>query len=107
MSNQELAAKLDDCTIDPSEFNHRAHLQICYFYLQNLGPDQTIELLKTQLLRLVKHLGIESKFDAELTQKSVILMDKCMAKTPTNNFEEFINIYPTLLSHFKEHLENL
>src|SRR5689334_13814319 len=56
------------CETPAGDFHHREHLTVAVWYLQTLSRAETVEAIRTSLLRFVDHHGIDrKKYSEEVT----------------------------------------
>lgn len=57
----------ESCDLPPAEFRHTKHLAVGAFYVCEFGPALAREKMRESLLRYVRHLGKEHKYNEQLT----------------------------------------
>ena len=63
----ELVRNLESCELPPSEFRHSRHLAVGAFYVCEFGPMLARDKMRETLLRYVRYLGKEDKYNEQLT----------------------------------------
>jgi hypothetical protein len=54
-------------TVDPTLFDHEAHVYVAWLYFQAFDRDEAIERFDAALQRLTRRIGAADKYDAILT----------------------------------------
>ena len=85
-------------TIDPELFDHEAHVYIGWSYLQQCELKESINRFCEALRRLIKKLGIESKFHETLTWFFMILTAERQAQPGSNDWQTFKRQNPDLFA---------
>ncbi|MGI9105665.1 MAG: hypothetical protein ACR2G4_05395 [Pyrinomonadaceae bacterium] len=52
---EQLVQNFESCSIEPSEFNHHAHLTVAFWYLSQLPAPAAVERMRAGLHRFTKH----------------------------------------------------
>jgi hypothetical protein len=104
MESDELTAALENCSLAPSDFSHARHLQLAWYYLCTLPPDQAEQRFVANLRRYVAHVGAEGKFHLTMTVALVRLIAACGPRLD-QNWEDFRTQHPELLSHWRRLLD--
>ncbi len=60
--------------IDPSLFDHEAHVYVGWLYVSRFGRKEAIARFDAALRRLVKKLGAENKYNAMITWLFLVLI---------------------------------
>lgn len=101
LSDSEFIQKLNDCSLNPKAFNHKAHLRLTYINLNEYGLDKAILITQNQLESFVTHLGASEKYDSVLSMKAVKIMNEFIIKSKSNSFNDLIKEFPILMKNFK------
>jgi len=65
---ERLVQQFESCTIAAADFHHREHLVVTVWYLQTLSREQTVERMRSGLLRFIDHHGVDpKKYSEEIT----------------------------------------
>ncbi|AKS43391.1 hypothetical protein WM2015_3039 [Wenzhouxiangella marina] len=86
-------------SLDPSDFDHRAHLRLAYVVLTRGEVDAATETLRSILQRYLAVHGIDpAKYHETLTRAWMLAVRHFMVLTPTcRSSEAFIEANPQLL----------
>ena len=91
-----------NCKLDPSVFNHEAHLRLAWVHIKNYGIKQAEENIQKQLKQYVHHLGAYDKYNITLTVAAVMIVYHFMKKSASKKFSEFVEEFPRLKYQFDE-----
>lgn len=105
LSDSEFTAKFQNCSLDPSMFDHKAHLRLVWLLIEKHGIQQARIDIQSQIQNFVKHVGAEEKYHKTLTITAIEIVNHFMAKKETNTFNEFISEFPKLKDNFRELIE--
>ena len=83
-------------------FTHEAHLRLAYIHIEKYGLEQAEQNMCDQIKGFAESLGVYDKFNKTVTIASVKAMNHFMQKAKSNNFKDFIQEFPRLLSNFKD-----
>ncbi len=106
LSDSDFLLQFSNCTLAPALFTHEAHLRLAWLHIKLYGVIQAEENIQTELRSFVNHVGAQNKYHVTLTVAAVKIVGHFMAKSNTNNFQEFINENPQLNTNFKELIKN-
>ena len=97
--DREFRAAFEACAIQPTEFNHEAHLRLAYVYLVEHAPAGAHERMRQSLLAFLAHHGIPpGKYHETLTKAWVLAVSHFMDRAPSSSFAEFAANSQPLLS---------
>lgn len=102
ISNLEFLQSFKTGELQPSDFNHEAHLRLAYLYIQEKGIEKAIREICQDLKNYTKFAGAEDKYHHTLTIAAIKTVNHFMGKSKAENFSEFIIEFPRLKMHFKE-----
>lgn len=87
------------CRVEPSAFDHRAHVRLAYCYLCLGPPEGATARMKESLRAFLGHMGAgEGKFHETITRAWILAVAHFMDQTsPCGSAEEFIAANPPLL----------
>lgn len=80
MTCDELIAALEDCRLPAAEFDHRAHVQAGFTYLQRLGYAGALAALAQSLRRFAAHHGKAGLYHETVTAAFLALIHERMAE---------------------------
>ena len=97
--DQRFLAEFESCKLEPSQFDHRAHVRAAYIYLTNASPDQAADRMRDTLLNFLVHHKIDvSKYHATITRAWILAVRHFMELTPSAaSADAFIDDNPRLL----------
>ena len=101
-SDFELQRRFIDCELNPSEFNHEAHIRLAWIYINNYGIKQAEKKIQIDLQKFVEFVGARDKYNKTLTIAAIKAVHHFMMKSKSKNFIDFIAEYPRLKYNFKE-----
>ena len=108
---EQVVRGFETCTTAKTDFHHREHLTVAMWYLQTLSREETVDRMRSALMRFIDHHGIDpKKYSEEVTvfwveaiasqleemESKTPLVDKCNqiisklnspARTPTSRVE--------------------
>ena len=79
MTGDALIAALEACTIPPADFNHRAHVQAGFIYLQRHGYAGALGAMAAALRRFAAHHGKHGLYHETVTVAFLTLIHERMA----------------------------
>ena len=85
--------------VEPSAFDHAAHVRLAYIYLCQHPVAAASERMKASLLAFLQHLGVgSSKFHETITRAWIMAVRHFMASLPAcDSSQAFIAAHPRLL----------
>lgn len=101
LSDSELIEQLENCTLNPTIFNHEAHLRLAWIHINTFGLEQAKENIQRQLQNFVEHLGATDKYHKTLTIVAIEAVNHFMKKSQSSTFKDFIIEFPQLKDNFK------
>lgn len=102
LSDSEFEKKFEDSKLDPSMFNHEAHLRLAWIHIHNYGIEKALKNVPLQLQYFVGYIGAKDKYNATLTIAAIKAVHHFMLKSKSENFKDFIVEFPRLKYNFKE-----
>lgn len=102
LSDREFEKQFANGTLNPSMFNHEAHLRLAWLHIHHYGLEIAIENINNQLLVFVSALGAKDKFNKSLTRAAIYTVYHFMRQSRSKNFGDFILEFPELKFNFKE-----
>lgn len=101
LSDTEFIAQFETCTLDPSTFNHEAHLRLAWIHIEQFGVEQAKENIQRQLQNFVEHVGAKEKYHQTLTIVAIEAVNHFMKKSKSRSFQDFVIEFPQLKDNFK------
>ncbi|WP_233557527.1 MULTISPECIES: hypothetical protein [unclassified Aquimarina] len=83
-------------TLNPSLFNHEAHLRLAWIYISFSDADTACKKISNHILSYVTKLNATDKFNRTLTIAAVNIVNHYIQKSKSNNFKGFITEFPDL-----------
>ena len=80
MACGELIAALEDCSLPAPSFNHRAHIQAGFAYLQMHGYGGALTAMERSLRRFAAHHGKQGLYHETITAAFLALIHERMAE---------------------------
>jgi hypothetical protein len=80
MTGDELIRQLEDCSLPAAAFNHRAHVQAGFAYLQRHGYAGALGAMATALRRFAAHHGKHGLYHETVTAAFLALIHQRMAE---------------------------
>jgi hypothetical protein len=77
---KELIAALEECRLSAAEFDHRAHVQAGFGYLQRLGYAGALAAMAKGLRRFAAHHGKQGLYHETITAAFLALIHERMAE---------------------------
>ena len=90
LSDADFEAQFADCKLDPSIFNHEAHLRLAWIHIDKYGIEQAEENIQKQLQDFVAHVGAKDKYHETLTIVAVQAVNHFMQQSKSDNLQDFI-----------------
>lgn len=101
LSDLEFSTQFKDCSLDPSIFDHEAHLRLVWIQIENHGFEQAKINVQNQIQEFVKHVGAEEKYHTTLTITAIEIVNHFMTSKTSTTFKAFISEFPRLKNNFK------
>lgn len=101
-SDSQFETEFEQGSLDPTLFNHEAHLRLTWIQLEKYGFEKAIENIQTQILNYVTKLGAEDKFHVTLTHAAIHIVNHFKQQSTSDSFLNFITEFPKLKNNFKE-----
>jgi hypothetical protein len=107
MTCDELIEALEACRLSAAEFDHRAHVQVGFGYLERLGYAGALAAMAQSLRRFAAHHGKQGLYHETITAAFLALIHERMAEdlvaqggdfTRKLDWEEFAARHPDLFA---------
>jgi hypothetical protein len=98
MNDREFIDRFESCTLDSSDFPHRAHVRLAWLFLRELPPLEALARFVTGLQRFAASIGAAGLYHETITWAYLLLIHERMQRAPAADFEEFVAANPDLLA---------
>lgn len=94
-------AAFEACTLPPSQFSHRLHLELGWAYLQRHGFPHGVIRFCERLRAYVEAVGAAAKYHETITWAYMILMneERTLRSAPGESFDAMVQRRPDFLDH--------
>ena len=98
LDDRSFRSAFEACTVEPSDFDHRAHVRLAYVYVVESGVEVAVERMRAALQNFIAHNSIpRSKFHETITRAWVLAVRHFMNKSASTSGADFIAKNPDLL----------
>ena len=101
-TDKQFEQQFESCELDPTLFNHEAHLRLAWIHINKYGMDNALSNIQSQIKNFVKYVGAEDKYNTTLTVAAIKAVYHFMVKSESDNFDDFIREFPRLKNSFRE-----
>ncbi len=105
LNDAEFAQRFENCSLEPSLFNHEAHLRLAWYYIKEFGVEKAIKKTCASIKQFDLVHGKGDKFHTTVTVASVKMVYHFMQKSQNFDFQTFMHKFPRLKIAFKELLD--
>jgi hypothetical protein len=98
MDDQKLRRDFENCSLDPSLFDHRNHLRLGWLYVRDFSPATAIEKFTDNLRRYTRHVGAEHKYNETISWFYMLMIAERQQLKPSTTFDAFVSLNPDLLA---------
>ncbi|WP_299439979.1 hypothetical protein [uncultured Aquimarina sp.] len=105
LNDSEFEKQFRTGNLDPSLFNHEAHLRLAWIHINIYGLETACDTISNQILSYVNRLGATDKFNKTLTIAAIKIVYHFLQKSKSDTFQDFITEFPRLKSNFKKLLD--
>jgi hypothetical protein len=92
-------------TIDPDAFDHEAHINVAWLYLERYPLADAIDRFTKALQRLTRKLGVPDKYNETISWFYMLLIEERRSVSPADSWIAFRQINSDLLSRDDNILE--
>lgn len=92
-----LVTAFEDGTLNISEFNHRKHLYVAWYYLKRLSFQMALERYEFYLKPLLDSAGQSHRFNTEITRAYFARLNAAVKFYPMDSFDELVIKCPEIL----------
>jgi len=97
MSDRELVQWMEECTLPPAAFDHRAHVRLAWIYLRERPLLEALSHFIDTLRRYASSLGAAAKYHETITYAFVFLIHERMQRQDAETFDDFLEANADLL----------
>lgn len=101
LTDEQFLKAFSSCELDPSLFNHEAHIRLAWILITNSGLEKVREEVVNLISDYVTHLNQEDKFNLTLTIAATEIISNKVQLSSTTDFQDFIEDFPELITDFK------
>lgn len=102
LSDDQFEQQFSDCTLDPANFSHEAHLRLAWIHIKKYGVEAAVENICNQLVKFTAFVGAADKYNKTLTIAAVRMVNHFINRSHADSFYEFIHEYPGQKTRFRE-----
>ena len=102
LSDTDFADQFEKAVLPPELFSHEAHLRLAWIHITRHGEETAVENICTQIAQFDRIHGDGTKFHKTLTVAAIKAVAHFMARSTSDNFQDFIKEFPRLKHHFRE-----
>lgn len=99
-NDQLFKEQVESCEFPAPDFDHKAHLRLAYVYLTANDTEESIQLMREALIKLLRHAGIDpsKKYHETLTKAWIQAVNHFMKITESSSSaDDFIEQNPMML----------
>ncbi len=101
LTDDQLLGRIQDCTLDPTDFTHETLLRLTWILINKYGLDEAIVKNKEIKENYFKTALRNDKFNITLTKAYTEILHHFMERSSTNDFEKLLREFPRLKYNFK------
>lgn len=102
LTDKEFELRFQNATLNPSLFNHEAHIRLAWIHITKYGTDKALINVDDQLFNYVVSLGAKDKYNKTVTMAAVKAVSHFIGKAKSTTFKDFIEEFPRLKHNFKD-----
>jgi hypothetical protein len=97
MSDDELIARLEDCTLSPDNFHHTDHLHAAWIYFSRFPALEAMRRFSAALRAFATSLGQPDRYHETITWGYLLLLNERIHRAPqTPDWNSFAALHPDL-----------
>jgi hypothetical protein len=98
MSEEDLIAQLENCTLPEDRFHHTDHLHAAWLYLTRFPASEAMAKYSKALRSYTASLGKAGRYHETITGAYLFLLNECILRSePAAAWEQFAAAHPDLL----------
>lgn len=98
MTDRELVAAVEGCTLGGADFHHADHVRLAWIYLREAPLLEGLERFTATLKRFAAHHGAAGKYHATITWAYLLLIHERMQRSSATAWDEFAAANADLLA---------
>ena len=98
MRDRDLLENLENCTLPPDQFSHRAHVHAAWICLQEASLLTALPRFSEAIRRYATSLGAAAKYHETITWAFLFLIHERMQRGPQPTFQSFADANPDLFT---------
>lgn len=98
MSDEQLVAAFEACSLSGENFSHAAHVRVAWWYLKQHSFDNALERFRIALQRFAAAKGAAGKYHETVTVAYMALIAERLQDTPALPWPAFAERHSDLLS---------
>lgn len=100
LSDDTFENQFATCTLEPTLFDHKAHLRLAWVHIRKYGVEQAIANVCPQIQRFDQTFDDGTKYHQTLTEAAIQVVHHFMGRTATDTFEGMLKEHPRLVDSF-------
>ncbi|MEQ8472160.1 MAG: hypothetical protein RIC35_13295 [Marinoscillum sp.] len=105
LSDSNFLLLFENGDLEPALFNHEAHLRLAYLRIKEVGLQEAIIKVTSQIQNYVTKLGAQSKYNHTLTIAAIKAVNHFIVRSGDASFTELLEQFPKLQNDFKGLME--
>ncbi|HEY1955375.1 MAG TPA: hypothetical protein VGH28_07175 [Polyangiaceae bacterium] len=94
----DLVARFEACTLPPWAFGHREHLFVAWTYLKSAPFEDAAPRFVRNVKRFAARHGAQGKYHATVTWALLALMAEAIDALPSHSFDALLDARPELVA---------
>lgn len=100
--DQQFITCFEALTLDPSTFDHKAHLRLALLCIMQDGLEPAVERVGRGIRAFAEHAGAQDKYHQTITEALMRVMGLRLARQPVADWQSFLASNPDLVNQAKE-----